>query len=99
MSKYKLRLTEKAEREYIDAFVYYEDKQSGLGIRFEEELGQLLKVIEKTPSLFAKKYKDFREPLLKHFPFFIVFEVIDNDIVIQSIYHAKQNPGKKYNKK
>jgi plasmid stabilization system protein ParE len=38
MSKYKLRLTEKAEKEYIDAFVYYEDKQSGLGIRFEREL-------------------------------------------------------------
>ena len=99
MNKYKLRLTEKAEKEYIEAFLYYEEKQAGLGLRFEKELEQLLAVIEKTPFLFARKYKHFYEPMLKHFPFLIVFEIIDADIIIQSIYHAKQNPKKKYKKK
>ena len=99
MSKYKLRLTEKAEKEYIKAFVYYEDKQPDLGFRFEQELEELLIIIDKTPLLFAKKYKNFHEPLLKHLPFLIVFEVIDHDIIVQSIYHAKQNPKKKYKKR
>lgn len=99
MNKHKLRLTEKAEKEYIEAFLYYEEKQPGLGIRFEKELEQLLAIIEKTPLLFAQKYKHFYEPMLKHFPFLIVFEIIDADIIIQSIYHAKQSPKKKYNKK
>jgi hypothetical protein len=95
MNKYKLRLTEKAEKEYIKAFLYYEGKQLGLGTRFEKELEQLLIVIEKTPLLFAKKYKHFHEPMLKHFPFLVVFEIIDADIIIQSIYHAKQSTNKK----
>jgi plasmid stabilization system protein ParE len=99
MKKHKLRLTEKAQAEYIDAFLYYENKQDGLGDRFEEELDELMGLIQEAPLLFSKKYKNFREPILKNFPYLVVFEIVEGVIVVQSIFHAKQNPKKKPGKK
>jgi len=99
MKKHKLRLTEKAQTEYIDAFLYYEGKQEGLGIRFEKEFDELIALIQDAPLLFSKKYKNFREPLLKNFPYLIVFEIVEDIVVVQSVFHAKQDPKKKQGKK
>lgn len=99
MKKHRLRLTEKAQTEYIDAFLYYENKQEGLGARFEKEVDELITLIQEAPLLFSKKYKSFREPLLKNFPYLVVFEIIEEVIVVHSFFHAKQNHKKKPGKK
>ena len=93
---YHLLITEKAEVEYFTAYWYYEERQSGLGDSFEGEAEHSLKTIKRNPFLYQRKYKKFREALLRRFPFFIVYEIIDDKIIIHSFFHTSRNPKMKY---
>jgi hypothetical protein len=93
---YKIVVTEKAEAEYEDAYWFYEERQAGLGDRFQDETGQLLKIIKGHPLLFHRKHKQFREALMIRFPYFIVYEIILKTIVVHSFFHTSRDPKKKY---
>ena len=93
---YKLVVTEKAEVEYYHAYWFYEERQTGLGDSFEDEAGQLLKIIKEHPLLFQRKHKQFREALLIRFPYFIVYEIILKTVVVHSFFHTSRDPKRKY---
>ena len=93
---YSIIITEKAETEYYTAYWYYEEARPGLGVSFEHEVGKSLKTIKKNPVLFQRKYKRYREALLRRFPFFIVYEIIKDRIIVHSFFHTSRNPKKKY---
>ena len=93
---YSIVITEKAESEYYDAYWYYEKAQPGLGLSFEHEADRSLKTIKKNPLLFQRKYKRYREALLRRFPFFIVYEIIKDRIIVHSFFHTSRNPKKMY---
>lgn len=95
---YYIFITEKAELEYYDVYWYYEEKQSGLGASYEHETDTMLKTIKKNHLLFQRKYKQFREALMKKFPYFVVYEIIQDEIVVHSFFHTSRNPARKYSR-
>jgi hypothetical protein len=92
LSSYKIEITILAEEEYSSAFHYYEQKQSGLGDKFEKETGYLIDKLKENPYLFERKYKHYREAIYKRFPYFIVYEIINNSVIIHSFFHGNRNP-------
>ena len=92
---YHIVIAEKAEAEYNAAYWYYEERQIGLGVSFEQQAEQLLKTIKRNPLLFQRKFKQYREALLRRFPYFIVYEIINNNIIVHSFFHTSRNPKKK----
>lgn len=92
---FKLEITILAEEEYSSAFHYYEEKQSGLGDKFEKEADGLMDKLKVNPYLFQRKYKHYREAVFKRFPYFIVYEIIDNSVIVHSFFHASRNPKRK----
>jgi hypothetical protein len=92
---FKIEITTLAEEEYSSAFHYYEGKQSGLGDKFEKETEYLIDKLKENPFLFQRKYKYYREAVFKRFPYYIVYEIIDNSIIIHSFFHANRNPKRK----
>lgn len=99
MKRSQVILTQKAEKNYINSFVYYQKQQKGLGLRFENEVDEMLDAISNHPLLFQRKYKHYREAVLKVFPFVIVYEINLNIVVVMDIFHVKRNPGKKNKRK
>ncbi len=95
MPSYSILFTELAEREYLEAFYYYEEQLPGLGKKLEHELDVIIKSIAKNPFLFQRKFKHYREVLLKKFPYFIVYEIIGNSVIINSVFHTSRNPKTK----
>jgi plasmid stabilization system protein ParE len=95
LSVYKIEISTLAEEEYSSAYTYYEDQQHGLGEKFEKEAEHLIDKLKVNPFLFQRKYKYYREANLKRFPYFIVYEIIDNTIIIHSFFHAHRNPARK----
>jgi plasmid stabilization system protein ParE len=95
LSAFKLEITLLAEEEYSSAFHYYEEQQSGLGDKFENETEYLLDKLKANPYLFQRKYKHYREANFKRFPYYIVYEIIDNSVIIHSFFHANRNPKRK----
>ena len=95
MSIYKIEITILAEEEYSSAYNYYEDQQYGLGEKLEKEIEYVLDKLKVNPFLFQRKYKHYREAILKRFPYYIVYEIIDNTVIIHSFFHAHRNPKRK----
>jgi plasmid stabilization system protein ParE len=92
---FKLEITTLAEEEYSSAFHYYEEQQLGLGDKFEKETDYLMDKLKQNPYLFQRKYKHYREAVFKRFPYFIIYEIIDNSVIVHSFFQANRNPKRK----
>lgn len=89
-----------AEKEYQEAYQWYEEQLQGLGDRFEETIEVKLGLIISKPLLFPKRRGSFREAKIEVFPYQIVFKIYEKEktLFIASIYHTSRNPKKKYRK-
>lgn len=85
-----------AEHDFIEAVEWYEAQQQGLGYRLIEDWEQIINYISEYPEAYQIKKKNYRDALLKIFPYTIVYEIIQNKIVVFSFKHLKQNPKKRY---
>lgn len=83
-----------AQNEINDAYWWYEEQQIGLGETFLSALESSFKKICKTPNGF-QLIKNHRQYPLKHFPFVILYEHIDNTIFIDAVFHTRRNPTSK----
>lgn len=57
-----------AEREYIDARSFYEDKQPGLGLDFDKALNVLLRRVSERPEICQIAFSDIRRVVCRIFP-------------------------------
>ena len=99
MSSFKIEITTLANEEYVSAFHYYEEQQIGLGTKFEKETDYLIDKLKENPYLFERKFKQYREAVYKKFPYFIVYEIISESVVILSFFHTSRNPKRKLKKR
>jgi len=95
----KLIIKEEAARETIEAFLWYETTNKGLGESFLGELEECYHKIMRNPEAFQKQYKDFRHTQLKRFPFIIIFEIEKESALIYKVFHTSSNPRLRYRKK
>jgi len=80
------------------AYKWYEEQQPGLGDLFLKELDNCYDRIEAEPALYAKININFRQIILRTFPYVVVFEVINEDIIVYAVFHTSRNPRKKFKK-
>jgi hypothetical protein len=92
---FKLIIKEEAQLEVIEAFLYYEGKQNGLGDLFLDHLNSYFKWIRNYPFHFSQKRKPFREAVVKRFPFIIIYEVLESEVIVYSVFNTWQDPAKK----
>jgi plasmid stabilization system protein ParE len=59
-----------------------------------------LRLICEKPQQYRNTYKNFRETLMKKYPFYIIYFIDegDNAVIIVSIFHHRPNPTNKYRK-
>lgn len=91
---YELILQEEASLEILEAYIYYENAQKGLGEKFMKNLDKYLRRIQNNPKHFQLK-KNYREAFIQKFPYLIVFDIIDYKIIVLSVFNTHQNPTKK----
>ncbi|MDP2385348.1 MAG: type II toxin-antitoxin system RelE/ParE family toxin [Bacteroidota bacterium] len=96
--KYKLIVEDTADFELSKAYSHYENMQTGLGERFLNRWEELALLIEKKPLLFQIKYKQFRQVLLKPFPYHIIYEIEGTLVVVYRVVYAGKHPRKRYKK-
>ncbi len=92
---YELEIKAEANFEIIQSYLYYESKILGLGDKFENQLEEYFNRITKFPFHYEVKRKPYREAFIKKFPFVIIYEVIDNKVVVYSVFNTNRNPLKK----
>lgn len=95
---FRVIIDEVALQEAQEAYDYYEFKQTGLGEKFIEELDKSVASISENPEHNRKMKNEIRQSLLYRFPYVVVYEKMNDVIVIYSIFHTSRNPKKKIKK-
>ncbi|MHC0445814.1 type II toxin-antitoxin system RelE/ParE family toxin [Flavobacterium sp. 3-218] len=93
---FKVKILPLAEKEIDETIEFYESRSKSLGKQFLTYLRSYLKVLKTNPELFAiKKEPGYREMTLVKFPFVIIYEIIETEIIIYSVFHTSRNPERK----
>lgn len=93
---------EEAHQDTIEAYNYYEEKSTGLGERFLEALQQRYRELSKTPTLYSFINEDplkvLRDVKLEKFPFVVVYEIIEKEVVVYAVHNTYKHPDNKLKK-
>ena len=88
----RVRLKTPADLDYLQALEWYEQRQPGLGQKFDAELLALFERIRQNPELFQKETAVVRKALMPRFKYRIYFTIEGDEIGVVAIYHPSRNP-------
>jgi plasmid stabilization system protein ParE len=91
---YSIIISESAEADVREAFLWYEEQQSKLGERFERNFQSAIESIKDNPLKIEVKYRNVRIFFLKKFPYGIHFTVARDEILIIAVFHTSRNAKK-----
>ena len=97
---YKHIFLERARNELLDAWIWYEERQEGLGDRLRMKFTNVFMKLNNILNVTLNEKNLIGKTMIKTFPYLIIYRIDKKDtlIIISSIFHGKRNPKKKYKK-
>ena len=83
---------EQAEEEFIWSTAYYETKEPGLGIRFQNEVAAVVDWILEHPEVPRLRRRGYRRVNLPVFSHYVAYVIREDTLWIIAIAHAYQRP-------
>lgn len=74
-------------------YLWYEQRQVGLGDAFLDELEQVLAQIAVNPARYGFAAQDIREGLLPRFPYAVYYRVLPDRIRVLAVFHTARHPS------
>ena len=90
--KYSVKVLPEAIEDISIAFNWYERKKIGLGDRFLSELTEYYIRLEINPFTYSKINDQFRHAILRKFPYVIVYRIVNEDVIVYSVFHTSRSP-------
>jgi hypothetical protein len=87
------RFHPQANEEFEEAVRYYEDRQTGLGLEFAEEVYGAIVRISEYPNAWSPLSKNTRRCLVNRFPYGVVFQVKAGMLRIVAVANLQRRPG------
>lgn len=92
-----------AHNDALNAYLYYEGQRPGLGDKFLVSLDKKYDDLTLHPYHYSfideDSLKVLRDIRLDNFPYVIVFEIANNDVIVYAVHHLHQHPSRKLRKK
>jgi plasmid stabilization system protein ParE len=82
-----------ARRDFDSSFDWYAERSSQVAVRFAAAIDAALARIAANPVQFASCDGVHRQCPVKRFPYRVVYRLIDHQILVVAIAHAKRRPG------
>jgi len=94
----KLRILPEAEAETQAVAQWYEDRRRGLSELFLAAIGDAIEAIERHPKRYPRPVgvrtkRNVRRFLLSEFPYSVVYEITEDEVMIVAVAHAHRRPG------
>lgn len=89
---YKLIFRDGVRSEVQIAYYWYETQKQGLGDEFLLEIERAFVHLKKNPQYYRFIYKTRRRLLIKRFPYKIIYEIFNYEVVIFALKHSRQKP-------
>ncbi len=90
---YDLFVEPEAEKDILEAAIWYEGRRAGLGNGFLLAVEASLEAIKRNPGRYLVKFRNIQRALMKRFPYAIYFLVEKQTVFILAIIHQKRNPA------
>lgn len=88
----KLVFRPQAREEIEQAAAWYDERGSGLSAEFLRALDATVGSIVRNPRQFPTAHREMRRALLRRFPYSLIFTVSDEEVLILSCTHWRQDP-------
>jgi plasmid stabilization system protein ParE len=75
-----------------DAFLWYEEEDVGLGMRFLQAVQSALDVILEFPDASPLVYRGARRYLVERFPHCMYYRCLGEGVVVVALLHAARDP-------
>jgi hypothetical protein len=89
----KIKFLDIAQLELDESFEYYEIQHSKLGYRFVNEVKNAIDRISYFPFAWQQITINTRRCLVKTFPYGIIYQILDDTILIIAIANLHQKPN------
>jgi plasmid stabilization system protein ParE len=91
----KILVSEEAEFDIDDAYIWYELQKKDLGAAFIKNINSGFNKIKRNPYLYPIIHLSVRKHLIKKFPFCVYYFIDDSDntIKIVAVVHNSRNPN------
>jgi len=81
-----------ARLEFIDAIAHYEKSSEGVGLRFSREVYATINRVTAGPNSWPRITDNTRRCLTRWFPYGIVYEISEQDVLIIAVAHLSREP-------
>ncbi|MBK6722346.1 MAG: type II toxin-antitoxin system RelE/ParE family toxin [Pyrinomonadaceae bacterium] len=81
-----------AELEFLEAIAYLDDCDEDLGLDFSRQVYRVIRLLTQFPNLGTPIEDRFRRCLIERFRYGLIYEIIDDEIVIQVVMHTSRDP-------
>ena len=88
----KFKILQSAENEIAEGMDYYNEQYPGLGYEFAVEIKAGIKRIKSFPLAWPSFQKEIRISHVNRFPYGILYEIRQKEIIVFAIMHLKKNP-------
>jgi plasmid stabilization system protein ParE len=82
-----------AEQELVDAVLWYESKQTGLGRRFRIEVETVARSISSNPLLHRERDGGYRRINCPIFPYYLPYFIRHEKIIVAAVAHEHRKPS------
>ena len=84
-----------AQAEAAEAFLWYEERSEGLGVRFTDALRSCFDRLAVNPNFQVRK-GGFRHIMVEKFPYRVVFAIDGDRVYVYQIRHTSRRPSKRF---
>jgi toxin ParE1/3/4 len=88
-----VRLQRAAQAEYDDAVDWYEERQTGLGLRFFTDLENILERIGEQPDRYPEADLGVREAMLSGWPYCVYYQIRSDHVLVIAVHHSARDPA------
>lgn len=88
-----VQLLAEAEQELEAAALHYESQQPGLGAALLLEVEKTFNRISELPLAARVVRGDLRRRFVHRFPYFVLYRVDGDDILVVAVAHRRRRPG------
>ena len=82
-----------AEQDALEAAIWYEGREPGLGDEFLTEVGRAVRALSESALFYRIRFADVRRAPIHRFKFYGVYYVVQGDDVwILAIFHGRRHP-------
>ena len=87
-----VRFLSPASIELSEAITFYEEQRFGLGYKFLAEVETAIANITEFPNAWTSVSDRTRRILLKRFPFGLLYEIRDDELMIAAVMDLRRDP-------